>query len=358
MHRVSGDQVICIATYPTATKVTKVSCVTKHETVECANPTYAIYRREEVKPLLDVTLAPGDYYIACTSDNAQDVTAIDVEFVAEPLTTFGMSQLLFGLYRSLGLYPGNELRLPAAAPQPALPHFLRTVHTEYGQVLAAKEKEHAETLDALKMSHDEEIASLKMSHEEEVVSIKTTHSEEIEALKTVHDHDIASIKASYDHEVDALKTTHEEEVASIRTSDPQVYREEIARLNKVIADQKKEFEDTITQAVAAALANKPDLKYKERFNALNIELEEAIERIHKLQTHIQDQEQERLHIEESYKAKLDAVNKSRQEDIRLFNEKLAKTEAAGHKLQVLFDEYATKLKEAEDYIERYCTDDS
>lgn len=128
------SSVFVLLTLPSSTLITAVAGITK--TGRNLLPHYKV-----ASPQGDANgfnfdertrFIPGDYCLGISfrsSEEAQSVSTVRIGMQAEPISNFMLSQMIFGLYRALGLEPSHVMKYPAKSMNPNQP-FYRKIRSE------------------------------------------------------------------------------------------------------------------------------------------------------------------------------------------------------------------------------------
>lgn len=134
-----GKTIIILLTLPTQaiirtiTGVTNDSSDTRIEYQVASN-----YGSKVGSPFTNQTkFLPGDYSLGLvfrSLDEANKVVSIKINIILEPISALMLSQIIFGLYRSLGFEPSHVLKYPVKSEEAGIP-FYRKTRGEIGKVV-------------------------------------------------------------------------------------------------------------------------------------------------------------------------------------------------------------------------------
>ena len=125
------NNVFISITFPTSSVIKNVKCVTNDtsESViqyQVASP----YGITSGSPFNEQTkFLSGDYCIGIalkTIDEANKILSVKLHLILEPISNLMVSQMIFGLYRSLGFEPSHILKFPVKSVSASAPFYRKT----------------------------------------------------------------------------------------------------------------------------------------------------------------------------------------------------------------------------------------
>lgn len=124
------ENLYVIVTFPTVTTIISMTPESSDKSLSLIQQTASIYGSTNGFVFNNQTqFPPGDYCLAFTFSNKNEVRAISGIYLTikyEFVTNFMLSQMMFGMYRSLGFDPSHVMKYPSKTAEAPIPFYRKT----------------------------------------------------------------------------------------------------------------------------------------------------------------------------------------------------------------------------------------